>query len=46
MTNCPKPTAGPDYDFDSAPNEITYLSQNRLKTIIGAGQKERHLLCS
>jgi polyvinyl alcohol dehydrogenase (cytochrome) len=39
MTNCPKPTAGPDYDFGSAPNEITYLNQNGLKTIIGAGQK-------
>jgi polyvinyl alcohol dehydrogenase (cytochrome) len=30
---------GPDYDFGSAPNEITYLSGFQLKTIIGAGQK-------
>src|SRR5262249_13103932 len=30
---------GPDYDFGSAPNEITYLSSKGLKTIIGAGQK-------
>ncbi len=36
--NCPTPT-GPDYDFGSAPNEITYLSPLGLKTIIGAGQK-------
>jgi polyvinyl alcohol dehydrogenase (cytochrome) len=36
--NCP-PTPGPDYDFASAPNEITYLSSRGLKTIIGAGQK-------
>ncbi len=35
---CP-PNAGPDYDFGSAPNEITYLSGWTLKTIIGAGQK-------
>ena len=24
FTNCPGPVAGPDYDFGSAPNEITY----------------------
>lgn len=30
---------GPDYDFGSAPNEITYFSGFTLKTIIGAGQK-------
>jgi polyvinyl alcohol dehydrogenase (cytochrome) len=37
FTNCPH--AGHDYDFGSAPNEITYLSSNGPKTIIGAGQK-------
>src|SRR5271170_4795713 len=36
--NCPTPT-GPDYDFGSAPNEITFLTSHGLKTIIGAGQK-------
>jgi polyvinyl alcohol dehydrogenase (cytochrome) len=36
--NCPNP-AGPDYDFASAPNEITYQTQSGPKTIIGAGQK-------
>ena len=35
---CPKPT-GPDYDFGSAPNEITYFGRRGLTTIIGAGQK-------
>jgi polyvinyl alcohol dehydrogenase (cytochrome) len=35
---CPA-NAGPDYDFGSAPNEITYLSGFELQTIIGAGQK-------
>jgi polyvinyl alcohol dehydrogenase (cytochrome) len=39
MTNCPKPSPGPDYDFGSAPNEITYQSATGPKTIIGAGQK-------
>ncbi len=38
FTNCPKPT-GPDYDFGSAPNEITYQTPQGPKTIIGAGQK-------
>jgi polyvinyl alcohol dehydrogenase (cytochrome) len=43
--NCPNelisatPTAGPDYDFGSAPNEITYQTSHGPKTIIGAGQK-------
>lgn len=37
-TNCPTPT-GPDFDFGSAPNEITYQSATGPKTIIGAGQK-------
>jgi polyvinyl alcohol dehydrogenase (cytochrome) len=41
--NCPanlanQPT-GPDFDFGSAPNEITYNGQHGWKTIIGAGQK-------
>jgi polyvinyl alcohol dehydrogenase (cytochrome) len=38
FTNCPAGT-GPDYDFGSAPNEITYQTANGPKTIIGAGQK-------
>jgi polyvinyl alcohol dehydrogenase (cytochrome) len=38
MTNCP-PSAGPDYDFGSAPNEITFTIGQTTKTIIGAGQK-------
>jgi polyvinyl alcohol dehydrogenase (cytochrome) len=38
FTNCPT-SSGPDYDFGSAPNEITYESSNGPKTIIGAGQK-------
>jgi polyvinyl alcohol dehydrogenase (cytochrome) len=38
MTNCPT-SQGPDYDFGSAPNEITYQSPAGPKTIIGAGQK-------
>jgi polyvinyl alcohol dehydrogenase (cytochrome) len=37
-TNCPSPP-GPDFDFGSAPNEITYQSASGPKTIIGAGQK-------
>jgi polyvinyl alcohol dehydrogenase (cytochrome) len=37
-TNCPS-NAGPDYDFGSAPNEITYDTPKGSKTIIGAGQK-------
>ena len=36
--NCP-PSPGPDYDFGSAPNEITYQAGPTAKTIIGAGQK-------
>jgi len=36
--NCPS-NAGPDYDFASAPNLITYKSGNTTKTILGAGQK-------
>ena len=36
--NCPS-APGPDYDFGSAPNEITYQTQRGPKTIIGAGQK-------
>jgi polyvinyl alcohol dehydrogenase (cytochrome) len=41
--NCPanlsnEPT-GPDYDFGSAPNEITYWNGRTFDTIIGAGQK-------
>ena len=38
MTNCPT-FPGPDYDFGSAPNEITYQTSAGPKTIIGAGQK-------
>jgi polyvinyl alcohol dehydrogenase (cytochrome) len=30
---------GPDYDFGSAPNEITYQTSGGPQTIIGAGQK-------
>jgi outer membrane protein assembly factor BamB len=37
-TNCPAPT-GPDYDFGSGPNEITYKTSKGSTTIIGAGQK-------
>jgi polyvinyl alcohol dehydrogenase (cytochrome) len=41
--NCPanlanEPT-GPDYDFGSAPNEVTYWTGHSFKTIIGARQK-------
>lgn len=36
--NCPQ-EPGPDFDFGSAPNEITYTSGNVTKTIIGIGQK-------
>ncbi len=38
-TNCPSAVVGPDYDFGSGPNEITYLGKRGLTTIIGAGQK-------
>jgi polyvinyl alcohol dehydrogenase (cytochrome) len=46
--NCPPPLpsaqnplqpTGPDFDFGSAPNEITYQTSNGTETIIGAGQK-------
>ncbi len=37
-TNCPTPT-GPDYDFGSGPNEITYKTAKGSATLIGAGQK-------
>ena len=36
--NCPS-NAGPDYDFASAPNLITYQTSKGPKTILGAGQK-------
>jgi len=36
--NCPT-NAGPDYDFGSAPNLITYQTPKGPKTILGAGQK-------
>lgn len=36
--NCPG-GAGPDYDFASAPNLITYKTATGQKTILGAGQK-------
>jgi polyvinyl alcohol dehydrogenase (cytochrome) len=35
---CPS-SAGPDYDFGSAPNLITYKDGNKTNTILGAGQK-------
>ena len=35
---CPTP-AGPDFDFGSSPNEITYSTASGSATIIGAGQK-------
>ena len=38
FTNCPAP-AGPDFDFGSGPNEITYKTSKGSATIIGAGQK-------
>jgi polyvinyl alcohol dehydrogenase (cytochrome) len=38
VSQCPT-NPGPDYDFGSAPNEITYQSPTGPKTIIGAGQK-------
>lgn len=36
--NCPS-ASGPDYDFASAPNLITYEAAGGRKTILGAGQK-------
>jgi len=38
FTNCPS-DPGPDYDFASSPNLITYHSSRGPKTILGAGQK-------
>ncbi len=38
FTNCPS-NAGPDYDFGSAPNLVTYQTSKGPKTILGAGQK-------
>lgn len=38
LSNCPAGT-GPDYDFGSGPNEITYQTPSGPKTILGAGQK-------
>lgn len=39
QTNCPA-GIGPDYDFGSAPNEITYRgADGKSHTILGAGQK-------
>jgi polyvinyl alcohol dehydrogenase (cytochrome) len=38
IAGCPSPT-GPDYDFGSGLNEITYNTPRGPKTIIGAGQK-------
>jgi polyvinyl alcohol dehydrogenase (cytochrome) len=37
-TNCPQPT-GPDLDFASGPNEISYKTSKGTATLIGAGQK-------
>lgn len=40
FTNCPPSPTGPDYDFGSGPNEITYQpAHGPAQTIIGAGQK-------
>jgi polyvinyl alcohol dehydrogenase (cytochrome) len=36
--NCPA-DEGPDYDFGSGPNEVTYTANGSPVTIIGAGQK-------
>lgn len=42
-SNCPAESgtsaAGPDFDFGSSPNEITYNQNGHARTIIGAGQK-------
>lgn len=38
FSNCPS-NPGPDYDFASAPNLITYQTGTGSKTILGAGQK-------
>ena len=37
--SCPQGDVGPDYDFGSAPNLITYQTAKGPKTILGAGQK-------
>ena len=40
FSNCLNFAIGPDYDFGSAPNEITFRThKGKKKTIIGAGQK-------
>jgi polyvinyl alcohol dehydrogenase (cytochrome) len=40
LANCPAaPATGPDYDFGSGPNEITYQTASGPATILGAGQK-------
>jgi polyvinyl alcohol dehydrogenase (cytochrome) len=38
-SNCPTNPTGPDYDFGSAPNEISFNGPHGWKTILGAGQK-------
>lgn len=38
-SNLPNSPSGPDFDFASAPNEITYQTAHGSKTILGAGQK-------
>jgi polyvinyl alcohol dehydrogenase (cytochrome) len=38
VAGCPNPE-GPDFDFGSAPNEITYSTSQGSVTILGAGQK-------
>ncbi len=38
IENCPA-SPGPDFDFGSAPNEITYFTEWGPRTILGAGQK-------
>jgi polyvinyl alcohol dehydrogenase (cytochrome) len=38
-SNCPSGIPGPDYDFGSAPNLITFQGASGLTTILGAGQK-------
>jgi polyvinyl alcohol dehydrogenase (cytochrome) len=40
VSTCPTPPLGPDYDFGSGANEITYTdSKGKAHTILGAGQK-------
>jgi polyvinyl alcohol dehydrogenase (cytochrome) len=38
-TTCPSTDIGPNYDFGSGPNEITYAGSKGPATFIGAGQK-------